>query len=102
MATSGMATVLSQDDKWNMPGWKIEQKYSPGVLIGNWAEEKLEVISIVQLHKITLEFFLNLHTSSLKKVRTSRKAPTEKRLRILLAFTSAISLPEEETCLQTR
>ena len=31
------------NDKWNSPGWKIEQKYSPGVLIGNWAEDKLEV-----------------------------------------------------------
>jgi len=40
MATSGMAAL---DDKWNSPGWKIEQKYSPGVLIGNWSEEKLEV-----------------------------------------------------------
>ncbi|XP_022090117.1 uncharacterized protein C1orf158 homolog [Acanthaster planci] len=26
--------------KWNLPGWRIEQKYSPGVLIGNWSEDR--------------------------------------------------------------
>ncbi|WAR15583.1 CA158-like protein [Mya arenaria] len=33
---------MAQGDpmKWHMPGWRIEQKYSPGVLIGNWDEEK--------------------------------------------------------------
>ena len=29
--------------KWAMPGWRIEQRYSPGVLIGNWGEEKHQV-----------------------------------------------------------
>ena len=29
--------------KWNMPGWRIEQRYSPGVLIGNWSEERQNV-----------------------------------------------------------
>ena len=29
--------------KWHMPGWRIEQKYSPGVLIGNWGEEQHQV-----------------------------------------------------------
>ncbi|XP_013404083.1 uncharacterized protein C1orf158 homolog [Lingula anatina] len=26
--------------KWGMPGWRIEQKYADGVLIGNWAEQR--------------------------------------------------------------
>lgn len=26
--------------KWNMPGWRIEQKYSNGVRIGNWGEDR--------------------------------------------------------------
>lgn len=32
---------MSHDDptKWNLPGWRIEQRFSPGVLIGNWGEE---------------------------------------------------------------
>ena len=30
-------------DKWNMSGWRIEQKYSTKVLIGNWQEERLKV-----------------------------------------------------------
>ena len=29
------------DPKWQLPGWRIEQKYSTGVLIGNWAEDRL-------------------------------------------------------------
>ncbi|XP_006812009.1 cilia- and flagella-associated protein 107-like isoform X2 [Saccoglossus kowalevskii] len=26
--------------KWYMPGWRIEQRYKQGVLIGNWSEER--------------------------------------------------------------
>ncbi|ESP01115.1 hypothetical protein LOTGIDRAFT_225450 [Lottia gigantea] len=26
--------------KWSMPGWRIEQRFAPGVLIGNWSEER--------------------------------------------------------------
>ncbi|XP_010879954.2 uncharacterized protein C1orf158 homolog [Esox lucius] len=29
-------------DKWTQPGWRIEQKYSNKVLVGNWVEEKLQ------------------------------------------------------------
>ncbi|TSW21774.1 hypothetical protein Baya_13549 [Bagarius yarrelli] len=29
-------------NKWKQPGWRIEQKYSDKVLIGNWAEERLQ------------------------------------------------------------
>lgn len=29
--------------KFGVPSWRIEQKYSPGVLIGNWSEERLQV-----------------------------------------------------------
>ncbi|XP_050412082.1 cilia- and flagella-associated protein 107 [Patella vulgata] len=33
---------MAQGDpkKWSMPGWRIEQRFSPGVLIGNWSEER--------------------------------------------------------------
>lgn len=27
--------------KWELPGWRIEQKYCQGVLIGNWSEDRL-------------------------------------------------------------
>jgi len=27
-------------NKWNLPGWKIEQKYKNQTLIGNWSEER--------------------------------------------------------------
>ncbi|KAJ8391205.1 hypothetical protein AAFF_G00096340 [Aldrovandia affinis] len=33
---------MEMDDKWTKPGWRIEQKYSNKVLIGNWAEDKLQ------------------------------------------------------------
>lgn len=33
--------MLSGDEaKWNLPGWRIEQKYNTNVLIGNWNEER--------------------------------------------------------------
>ncbi|XP_036387716.1 uncharacterized protein C1orf158 homolog [Megalops cyprinoides] len=31
-----------EPDKWKEPGWKIEQNYSSKVLVGNWAEERLQ------------------------------------------------------------
>lgn len=30
-------------DKWAQTGWRIEQKYANKVLVGNWAEERLQV-----------------------------------------------------------
>ncbi|ELU12240.1 hypothetical protein CAPTEDRAFT_19088 [Capitella teleta] len=30
--------------KWHMPGWRIEQKYAPGVLIGNWSEGRYNFV----------------------------------------------------------
>ncbi|KAM4612761.1 cilia- and flagella-associated protein 107 [Polymixia lowei] len=29
-----------KNEKWNQPGWRIEQKYANKVLIGNWVEER--------------------------------------------------------------
>ena len=29
-------------NKWNLPGWRIEQRFVPGVLIGNWYENRRE------------------------------------------------------------
>ncbi|TRY60241.1 hypothetical protein DNTS_028215 [Danionella cerebrum] len=34
---------LKSHDKFNQPGWRIEQKYGSKVLIGNWLEEKLQL-----------------------------------------------------------
>lgn len=36
---------MAQGDplKWSMPGWRIEQRYANGVLIGNWSEERHKV-----------------------------------------------------------
>lgn len=30
-------------DKWAKTGWRIEQKYANKVLLGNWAEDRLQV-----------------------------------------------------------
>uniref|UniRef100_A0A8C4S649 Cilia and flagella associated protein 107 n=1 Tax=Erpetoichthys calabaricus TaxID=27687 RepID=A0A8C4S649_ERPCA len=38
-----MAGAQSDPMKWSLPGWKIEQKYSNKVLIGNWEEERKQV-----------------------------------------------------------
>lgn len=41
-------------DKWAQPGWRIEQKYANKVLLGNWAEDRLQVrISACLFHKIS-------------------------------------------------
>ncbi|XP_040890659.1 uncharacterized protein C1orf158 homolog [Toxotes jaculatrix] len=37
MNRTGMA-----QDKWTQTGWKIEQRYANKVLVGNWAEERLQ------------------------------------------------------------
>ncbi|XP_066547252.1 cilia- and flagella-associated protein 107 [Amia ocellicauda] len=37
-----MAGAQSDPHKWKMPGWRIEQKYSNKVLLGNWVEERLQ------------------------------------------------------------
>lgn len=39
---------MAQGDpqKWNLPGWRIEQRFAPGVLIGNWGEERYTVSSV--------------------------------------------------------
>ena len=34
------------DAKWNLPGWRIEQRYNTDVLIGNWNEERRFVSSV--------------------------------------------------------
>ena len=40
---------MAQGDpaKWQMPGWRIEQRFANGVLIGNWGEERLQVHVLV-------------------------------------------------------
>ncbi|XP_018408158.1 PREDICTED: uncharacterized protein C1orf158 homolog [Nanorana parkeri] len=35
-----MAAYTDGMNKWCLPGWRIEQKYSNQVLIGNWEEER--------------------------------------------------------------
>ena len=43
--------------KWDMPGWRIEQIYSPEVLIGNWSENRKTVsIRKSSCHGVFLDF----------------------------------------------
>ncbi|XP_053311321.1 cilia- and flagella-associated protein 107-like [Spea bombifrons] len=37
-----MSEIPDTEKKWSLPGWKIEQKYSNKVLVGNWLEERKE------------------------------------------------------------
>jgi len=39
--------AMSDPMKWNLPGWRVEQKYADKVLIGNWYEERGKVSSAV-------------------------------------------------------
>lgn len=36
-----MASTSLQEDKFQQPGWRIEQRYRPGVLIGEWMQAVL-------------------------------------------------------------
>lgn len=38
-----MNQKANAQDKWAQTGWRIEQKYANKVLLGNWAEERLQV-----------------------------------------------------------
>jgi hypothetical protein len=42
MALAALTALAEDKRKWHEPGWRIEQKYSKGVLIGNWSEEQKE------------------------------------------------------------
>lgn len=48
------------DAKWHMPGWRIEQKYSTGVLIGNWSEDRLGKVYIYKIIVEILNIILSL------------------------------------------
>ncbi|XP_034538692.1 uncharacterized protein C1orf158 homolog [Notolabrus celidotus] len=37
-----MKGACTEPDKWAQPGWKIEQKYGSKVMVGNWAEDRLQ------------------------------------------------------------
>ena len=41
--------------KWQMPGWRIEQRYSTGVLIGNWSEDRLG-----KVHRVTFKYRVHI------------------------------------------
>ncbi|KAF3856945.1 hypothetical protein F7725_017668 [Dissostichus mawsoni] len=37
-----MKQAGTSQDKWSQPGWRVEQKYANKVLLGNWAEDRLQ------------------------------------------------------------
>jgi len=45
-----MAGAQSDPEKWNLPGWRIEQRYSNKTLIGNWCEERKLVLYHVSMY----------------------------------------------------
>lgn len=49
---------MAQGDprKWHMPGWRIEQKYAQGVLIGNWDEDRYGVSQNGEINNISALF----------------------------------------------
>uniref|UniRef100_A0A3B4F220 Uncharacterized protein n=1 Tax=Pundamilia nyererei TaxID=303518 RepID=A0A3B4F220_9CICH len=48
-----MNQKANAQDKWAQTGWRIEQKYANKVLLGNWAEERLQV-GILSVYDISL------------------------------------------------
>ncbi|XP_074525514.1 cilia- and flagella-associated protein 107 isoform X2 [Halichoeres trimaculatus] len=43
----------TEQDKWTQPGWRIEQKYGSKVLVGNWAEDRLQFTQEPQIANST-------------------------------------------------
>ncbi|BFZ23010.1 hypothetical protein BsWGS_26049 [Bradybaena similaris] len=41
--------------KFGVPSWRIEQKFSPGVLIGNWAEDRYKFPDVKLNHNSTYQ-----------------------------------------------
>lgn len=56
----GIGSKVGRGGKWELPGWRIEQKYCQGVLIGNWSEERLGKVrtSCIECAAPTATFFL--------------------------------------------
>jgi len=43
MASLPAIGAMQDPLKWNLPGWRIEQRFDNKVLIGNWYEERKQV-----------------------------------------------------------
>jgi len=43
----------SDPNKWNLPGWRIEQRYQNGTLVGNWKEDRLNFTRKTHKHSST-------------------------------------------------
>ena len=67
---------MSHDDpmKWAMPGWRIEQQYAPGVLIGNWDEGRYKFQKGEYKHNSTHRIDFQNYGSSRPDVIIRRKA----------------------------
>lgn len=60
--------------KWQMPGWRIEQKYSPGVLIGNWDEDRYRFQRLNLPHNSTQRIDFKAYGSHRPDVILRRKS----------------------------
>lgn len=60
--------------KWHMPGWRIEQRFAPGVLIGNWAEEQHQFLKGNYKHNSTNRIDFQNYGSFRPDVIIRRKA----------------------------
>jgi len=87
--------MATPEDKWKLPGWKIEQKYSPGILIGNWSEDRLEVLNVVYAAQAIIMTCLLAYHCSLKRGVTKPTALTGKHIKITVAYTSRMLSAEE-------
>ncbi|XP_034760722.2 cilia- and flagella-associated protein 107-like [Acipenser ruthenus] len=106
-----MAGAQSDPKKWSMPGWRIEEKYSNKVLIGNWVEERLQFTRKGQTGKTTNQLDYRPYSETTRDVvvRTSAlKREEGLPSRVLLAHHDTpnsdhlVSLYDEVYCRQGR
>lgn len=60
--------------KFGVPSWRIEQRYSPGVLIGNWSEERLKFPGNKYQHNTTNRIDFRGYKNAHPDVCVRRKA----------------------------
>ena len=59
------------EPKWTMPGWRIEQRYRGGVLVGNWSEDRLKVSQFRQSPVLCIEILVRPRKQFLKGTEMS-------------------------------
>ncbi|XP_067951138.1 cilia- and flagella-associated protein 107-like [Watersipora subatra] len=74
MASLPQIGAMNDPQKWGLPGWRIEQRYDPKVLIGNWHEERGRFERTTQKHNSTQRRDFKFYPNARPDVEVRRNA----------------------------